>query len=101
MQEHHKLPAGRRLNVVLRPGSPAHNAYYARAGLRVPSVAPEELAAGFKPRPELNLQNFGGKTITDLVFVNKYLGGQGAWDPSDISSIDGALSKAMSDTALQ
>ena len=101
MQEHHKLPAGRRLNVVLRPGSPAHYAYYAPAGLGAPSVAPEDLAAGIQPRPELNLQNFGGKTITDLLFVNNYLGGQAAWAPSDISSIDDALSKAMSDSALQ
>jgi hypothetical protein len=64
-------------------------------------VAPEVLAAGFQPHPELNLQNFGGKTVTDLVFINNYLGGQDAWDPGDISNIDDALSKALSDSALQ
>ena len=44
---------------------------------------------------------FGGKTIADLVFVNHYLGGEGAWDAADIASIDAALAKAMSDSGLQ
>jgi hypothetical protein len=44
---------------------------------------------------------FGGKTIADLVFVNNYLCGEGAWDAADIASIDAALAKAMSDSGLQ
>ena len=53
------------------------------------------------PRPSLNLHFFGGRTIADLVYVNRYLGGPSAWDPADVASIDAALAKAMSDNALQ
>lgn len=97
MQEFH----GRPLNVSLLAGSKAHLAYSARAGVSTSDLTPEQLAAGFPPRPALNLQDFGGHTITDLVFVNHYLGGPGAWDPADIASIDAALAKAMSDSGLQ
>ena len=51
----------------------------------------DELAAGFPPRPALNLQFFGGRTIAHLVFANHYLGGTAAWEPADIASIDAAL----------
>ena len=61
----------------------------------------DELAAGFPPRPALNLQFFGGRTIAHLVFANHYLGGTAAWEPADIASIDAALAKAMSDNDLQ
>ena len=64
-------------------------------------MASRPLAAGFLPRPSLNLHFFGGKTIADLIYVNRYLGGPGAWDPADVASIDAALAKAMSDNALQ
>jgi hypothetical protein len=92
-------PQSRFLNVSLLPGSQAHLAYYARAGTGLP-------AAGHPPRPVpsrpgLQLHFFGGKTIADLVYVNRYLGGPGAWDPADRASIDAALAKAMSDNALQ
>jgi len=101
MQENFDPAAIRPLNVSLRAGSPAYHAYNARADLSVPVPEPEELAAGFRPRKSLNLHNFGGKTITDLVFVNRYLGGAAAWDAADIASIDAALSKAMADSDLQ
>jgi len=94
MQEH----ATRPLNVTVLAGSRAQHAYYARAGLSVPGAGP---AAGFPPRPSLNLRDFGGKTITDLVFANHYLGGSAAWDPADMASIDAALAKAMTDHGLQ
>lgn len=77
----------RLLNVSLLAGSPAHLAYQARAGSA--------------PRPSLNLHFFGGKTIADLVFVNHYLGGSGAWAAADTASIDAALAKAMTDNDLQ
>jgi hypothetical protein len=91
----------RPLNVSLRAGSPAYHAYNARASVSVPALEPEELAAGFRPRKSLNLHNFGGKTISALVFRNHYLGGNGAWSTTDIDSIDTALSKAMTDSGLQ
>ena len=77
----------RLLNVSLLAGSPAHLAYQARAGFGV--------------RPSLNLHFFGGKTIANLVFVNQYLGGSGAWAVADTASIDAALAKGMTDNALQ
>ena len=92
---------GRLLNVSLLAGSRAHRAYNARAGISGPDLTDRQLAAGLSPQPSLNLQNFGGRTITDLVFANHYLGGSGAWDPADIASIDAALAKAMSDAGLQ
>ena len=48
---------------------------------------PTALAPGLPPTPEHDLAFQGGKTITDLVFSNFYVGGSAAWDASDISSI--------------
>jgi len=92
---------GRLLNVSLLAGSGAHRAYYDRSGSSVSELTADDLAAGFPPRPELNLHNFGGRTIAHLVFANHYLGGSAAWAQADIASIDAALAKAMSDTDLQ
>jgi hypothetical protein len=80
---------GRLLNVSLLAGSRAHRAYYDRAGSSPSELTAGELAAGFPPRPSLNLHFFGGKTIAHLVFVNHYLGGRAA------------LAKLMSDNDLQ
>ena len=49
----------RPLNVALRAGSPALTAYAASA-----AILPDDLAPGFHPRPDLNLTNRGGRTIT-------------------------------------
>ena len=111
-------PQGRFLNVSLLPGSRAHRAYHAQASSRPPGTAPSCPAPGCPapprsapprsapprsapPRSAPRLQFFGGKTIADLVYVNRYLGGADAWDPADRASIDAALAKAMSDHALQ
>ncbi len=101
MQDHYDLAVGRPLNVSLLAGSKAHHAYYDRAASSASELTADQFAAGFPPRPSLNLHLFGGKTIADLVFVNHYLGGPAAWDPADIASIDAALAKAMSDSGLQ
>ncbi|HTR73086.1 MAG TPA: hypothetical protein VMG80_05765 [Solirubrobacteraceae bacterium] len=81
----------RRLNVVLKPGSAAHRVV-------APPVPPPsgmapgaDLAAGFEPRPEWNLTDSGGKKIQNLAFVNRYVGGATAWQPSDVQNIDRAL----------
>jgi hypothetical protein len=92
---------GRLLNVTLLADSEAGRAYYGRAASSLPELTPAAIAAGFPPQPSLNMTFFGGKTIADLVFVNHYLGGEGAWDAADIASIDAALAKAMSDSGLQ
>jgi tetratricopeptide (TPR) repeat protein len=59
------------------------------------------LASGFVPGPAWNLTAFGGKTIADLVFVNRYVGGAALWSVDDMTNIDAALSKALSDPGLQ
>jgi hypothetical protein len=64
-------------------------------------VSPEALAAGYQPMPQWNLTDGGGRTIADLTFVNRYLGGAGAWSAGDMQSIDGALASALSDSGLQ
>ena len=86
----------RPLNVVLRHGSPAHLAYAAWAGTALEARAP-----GFHSDKKDNLKNFGGHTITDLVFTNRYLGGSAVWKASDITAIDHALDRAMSDSGLE
>ena len=101
MQETFDPATTRPLNVSLLAGSKAQRAYYDRTGSSVSELTADQLAAGFPRRPSLNLHNFGGKTITDLVFVNHYLGGSAAWDPADMTSIDGALAQALSDDGLQ
>ncbi len=92
---------GRVLNVSLAPGSGALRA------TKPPHPRPGgaggggQLAAGFEPQPDWNLSNDGGHTISDLVFVNQYVGAAGAWSQGDIDNIDWALEAAMSDETLQ
>jgi hypothetical protein len=86
----------RPLNVTLAPQSRALEAYAKRAG-----VAAETIAAGFDPRPDLDMTFRGGRTVADLTFVNRYLGGAEAWDASDRTNIDAALSAALTDEGLE
>src|SRR2546423_5579890 len=86
----------RPLNVTLGPQSKALTAYAESAGIEA-----DTLAAGFQPRPDLDLKNHHGRTITDLAFVNCYLGGSSAWDEGDRTNIDRALEDAMTDDGLQ
>ncbi len=50
--------------------------------------------------PQEDLKYRGGRTIRDLSYVNLYVGGQDAWDPTDWRSIDKALAAAMADPYL-
>ncbi len=97
--------ASRLLNVAFRADSPAMRAYEAAAGLVAePGAAGEPaeiIAAGFTPRPDLDMTFRGGRTVTDLVFVNQYLGGAAAWTAHDRTSIDRALLAALTDPGLQ
>lgn len=91
----------RLMNVVLSPGSEAHR--HAPKPRQQPSDAPAsgDLAPGFQPQPSWNLTDFGGPTIAELTFVNRYVGGATAWAADDMSNIDHALSSAMSDAGLE
>jgi len=90
--EHYVCP----MLVFVAPGSRAEK----RSRQRIMMPEPTALAPGLPPTPEHDLTFQGGKTITDLVFSNFYVGGSEAWDSSDISSIDQALAAAMSDERL-
>jgi hypothetical protein len=57
-------------------------------------------AHGFPAEPNLNLHNYGGRTIEHLTFTNVYLGDAGAWSVDDVEMIDKALAAAMSDAHL-
>jgi hypothetical protein len=91
----------RKLNVVLAPGSPAHRAVAPASPLPAGGARAASLAPGFGPQPGWNLTAWGGRTIADLVFVNRYVGEAGAWAAADMANIDGALQAALSDAALQ
>src|SRR5262249_467140 len=91
----------RSLNVVLKPGSEAYRHSPQPTGAHSHGGTPSpHLAPGLSPRPSWNLRTFGGPTTAKITFVNRYLGGAGAWASSDMHNIDGALSAAMSDAAL-
>lgn len=69
------------LNVVLRPGSPAEAAYAAR----------------FQPHPDLNLVDYGGKTLARLEWTHVYLGD---WSATDREHLDAAIPAALQDARL-
>jgi hypothetical protein len=94
-------PSTRALNVVLGPDSEAHRRVRPTRPAPSGQQPSAHLAPGFQPQPAWNLVDSGGKTISDLVFVNRYVGPAGAWSGADMASIDSALSKAMSDANLQ
>ena len=83
------VEAGTRFtSVVAHPTSPAGERYRSAR------------AAGFPAQPGLNLQSFGGRTISKLTFTNVYLGASGAWSADDVGRIDHALAAAMTDPHL-
>src|SRR5258708_10297499 len=95
----------RPLNVFVAPRSKAEQATRNLAANAVvsPKAPPpqaEAAAPGFRPHPELDLHDQGGKIIKDLIFTNLYVGGANSWDPVDIKSIDTNLAAAMSDKRL-
>ena len=91
----------RKLNVVLAPESDAHRAVEPPAPRPSEKAPSSKLAPGFEPLPDWDMTPGGGKTIADLVFVNRYVGKAGAWPESDVTNIDRALEAAMRDEALQ
>jgi len=92
------------MRVVVAPGSKAEAfCRNYRTGVHpgpVPVPHSEAIAPGFRPRPGLDMSDFGGKIIRDLVYTNFFVGGAGAWAASDMQNIDSHLSKAMSDVRL-
>jgi hypothetical protein len=72
----------------------------AEKSVRSRTTMPAVLAPGITPSPKHDLIFHGGKTIADLIFVNFFVGGSAAWNPSDIQSINDGLSAAMADKNL-
>jgi len=50
--------------------------------------------------PQEDLKYRGGRIICDLSYINLYVGGQDAWDPTDWKSIDKYLAAAIADAHL-
>ncbi len=91
---------GRPMNSTVRRGSRAAEINHSDAGLpgREPSFAAR--VSGVPSTPSEDLRYRGGHTIPHLQFVNLYVGGDDAWQKSDIESIDNAIAAAMSDRNL-
>ena len=98
MTEHHASP--RALNVALAPESEAHRHVHRAQPQPVAQPPSANLAAGFQPQPSWNLTDYGGPTIAELTFVNRYVGGA-AWAEPDMTNIDQALQAAFADPALE
>ena len=88
----------RPMNLYVAQNSSAERVFRAQAG--VPGLEPELRVPGIPATPEHDLLYHGGKTISDLVFHNFYVGGNPSWKDSDVRSIDQALASAMSDRNL-
>jgi hypothetical protein len=84
----------RLMNVAVVPGTKADSHYTA-----LHDTAAEALAPGFAPTTR-DLEFNGGRTIADLTYTNFFLGGESAWNRSDVDKIDGALDAAMSHVGL-
>ena len=83
------------LGAAFRSDSRAAEALAARTGASTTAAA-----SGFVPRPDLNLSFHGGRTIPSLAYFNFYVGGAVAWADSDVTNIDQALGRAMTDRRL-
>jgi hypothetical protein len=93
--------SSRALNIVVAPESEAHRHVPHGEPPQTGSPPSGNLAPGFQPMPSWNLKDYGGPTISELTFVNRYVGGSAAWAASDMQSIDGALQTAFNDPALE
>lgn len=91
------------LNVTIAPGSGAETALRRSLRAVVPEAAPAAIDAaigGPQSFPSHDLRFKGGKIIPDLTFTNFFVGGQDAWQATDVQNIDRALAAAMADPHL-
>jgi len=84
----------------VRGGSRAERHLHESAALpgQIANIAERIGSAPSTPAEDLKYR--GGRTIQHLSFVNLYVGGNDAWQKSDIESIDRAIGSAMSDRNL-
>jgi len=83
------------MNVAIAPKSVIEQRY--TNAIERPQIQPDVLDPGFSPTSFNDLVFSGGKTIPNLFFANFYIGN---WEQSDITSIDWAISAALSDRNL-
>ncbi len=95
----HAPPSVPSLHIVVGSQTEAEKRYYPAAVAPRATITAERVAA-FPATPQADLKFRGGKLIPNLTFTNFYVGGSGAWQQSDITSIDHALAAAMSDRRL-
>lgn len=89
------------MKVQVKRGSYAESYHHSRAGLPGNSLAfPKAIAPGLGPSPIHDLLFHGGRTVPNMQFQNLYVGGSQSWRESDITSIDKAISTAMTDKGL-
>lgn len=88
-------------NVYVKSDSPAGERYRTQRNVAAVTEELEAIAPAFKPDAKRDLHDFGGKKIPQLVFTSFYLGGEARWAAGDVTSIDSALEKAMSDPGLE
>ena len=88
-------------NVLVRADSPAGEQYRTQRSVAAVVEALEAIAPPFAPDAARDLQYLGGKTIPRLSYTGFYLGGAAHWADGDVSSIDRALEKAMTDVRLE
>jgi hypothetical protein len=85
----------RPMNVVVAPGTAADATFRKHREAHAAAIEP-----GFPPLSQLDMHNFGGKTIRDLNYANFFVGDPDAWNPTDVQNIDADLRAAMTDTNL-
>jgi hypothetical protein len=89
------------MRIQARQGSLAEKRHFDKAAL--PGGAwpmPAAIAHGIDPAPLEDLMFHGGKVVPQMEFQNVYVGSDDDWRESDMTSIDGAITRAMQDKRL-
>lgn len=91
----------RAMNVMVRRGSKAHKYYQKARGLPGQTLPRRDaIAPGARPSPLDDLIFHGGTTFPQMQYVNLYVGGEAAWDESDVASIEASIRVAMTHKRL-
>jgi hypothetical protein len=91
----------RAMNVMVRRGSKADKYFAAARGLPGQTFPRRDaIAPGARPSPLDDLIFHGGATFPQMRYVNLYVGGEAAWDESDVASIEASIKAAMTDKRL-
>jgi hypothetical protein len=91
----------RAMNVMVRRGSKADKYYAEARGLPGQTLPRRDaIAPGARPSPLDDLIFHGGTTFPQMRYVNLYVGGEAAWDESDVASIEASIKAAMTDKRL-